>query len=121
MSNGTHTAMATTMAARVAGEDIAGGDYVTVMNEIIELPSFLWCCSDASLAPDELVRLRCTARNAGQPYKVIGVCLPFVYGKTPRGRITVIDTRQQQIVRLDKDCANAVWAKMKSSSKKTRN
>ena len=120
MKVATQTELKTTVAARIAGEDIACGDYVAVMNEIIELPSFLWSCSGASLAADEPVRVRYVARDAGEPYKVIGVCLPFVYAKTHRGRVVVIDTRQRQLVRLDQDCASTVWQKMKSPSRKAR-
>jgi len=118
MKVATQPELETTVAARIAGEDIACGDYVAVMNEIIELPSYLWSCSGVSLAPDEPVRIRYIASDAGQPYKVIGVCLPFVYAKTHRGRVIVIDTRQRQLVRLDQACANVVWEKMKSHAKK---
>ena len=120
MKVATQPDLETTVAARVAGEDIACGDFVAVMNEIVELPSFLWGCSGVSLAPDEPVRIRYVASDAGQPYKVIGVCLPFVYAKTHRGRVVVIDTRQRQLVRLDQDCARAVWQTMKASLKKAR-
>jgi hypothetical protein len=116
----TQAELQTTVAARIAGEDIACGDFVAVMNEIVELPSFLWSCSGVSLAPDEPVRIRCAANDAGHPYKVIGVCLPFIYAKTHRGRVIVIDTRQRQLVRLDRDCARTVWRKMKSRSRKAR-
>ena len=114
------TALETSVAARIAGEDIACGDFVAVMNEIIELPSFLWTCSGVSLAPDEPVRSGYAASDAGEPYKVIGVCLPFVYAKTHRGRVVVLDTRQRQLVRLDQTCAGAVWEKMKPPSRKAR-
>lgn len=120
MKVATQTELETTVAARIAGEDIACGDFVAVMNEIIELPSFLWNCSGVSLAPDEPVRIRYAASDAGQPYKVIGVCLPFVYAETHRERVVVFDTRQRQLVRLDQACANAVWEVMKSRGKKAR-
>jgi len=54
--------------------------------------------------------------ETGQPYKVIGVCLPFVNAKTHRGRGVVIDTRPRQLVRLDQACASVVWGKMKLPS-----
>ncbi|MCA9124812.1 MAG: hypothetical protein H6821_00810 [Planctomycetaceae bacterium] len=120
MKVATQTDLKTTVAARIAGEDIACGDFVAVMNEIVELPSFLWSCSGVSLAPDEPVRVRYVARDAGQPYKVIGVCLPFVYAKSHADRVIVIDTRQRQLVRLDQACASMVWEKMKLPAKKSR-
>ena len=116
MKNATQSALETTVAARVAGEDIACGDFVAVMSEIVELPSFLWDSTAASLAPDETVRLRLVPADAGQPYKVIAVCLPFVYVKTHRGSVVIIDSRRRQLVRLDYHCARGVWKKLKSSS-----
>ena len=66
-------------------KNIKPGDYVTALTEIYELPSFLWCCTSSTLAADEPVRSVYKARNAGQPSKVIAVCLPFVYTKQARG------------------------------------
>jgi hypothetical protein len=56
MNATTETPSTTTVAARIAGEDINQGDYVTVLNEIVELPSYLWNCSGAALPADEPVR-----------------------------------------------------------------
>ena len=120
MNVATKPALETTVAARIAGEDLACGDFVAVMNEIVELPSFLWNGASVALAPDEPVRIRYTARDAGQPYKVIGVCLPFVYAKTHGGHVIVLDTRQRQLVRLDQACGSAVWEKMKAREKNGR-
>jgi hypothetical protein len=110
----------TTVAARIAGEDIACGDFVTILNEVVELPSFLWCSSPVSLAPEEPVRIRFITSDAGQPRKVIGICLPFIYARTPDGSVTTIDTRQCQLVRLDQGCASAVWKELKPASRKKR-
>jgi hypothetical protein len=107
----------TTVAARIAGEDIKRGDYVTVLNDIFELPSFLWCCSSSTLPPDEPVRSRYMAREAGQPFKVIAVCLPFVYAKRPPGKLHTIDTRRQQLVRLDPESGRCVWKRMRKMLK----
>ncbi len=106
----------TTVAARVAGEDICFGDFVTVFNEVIELPSFLWNCSGYSLPPEEPVRLRYVSSNAGVPHQVIGICLPFVYVRKPKGAVITIDTRTCQLVRLDKNCAQEIWRELKTKS-----
>ena len=118
MKTTTETNVQTTVAARIAGEDINQGDYVTVLNEIVELPSYLWNCSGAALPADELVRIPYKPSDAGQPYKVIAVCLPFVYAKRPKGGVNVIDTRQQQLVRLDPDRSRSVWKQMRKTLKK---
>jgi hypothetical protein len=113
----TQEELETTVASRIAGEDIIPGDFVAVINEILEYPSFFWTCSAVSLAPDEPVRIRYMSDDAGEPYKVIGVCLPFVYVKSYRGAVVVIDTRRRQLVRLSRDCARTVWKDMKSGSR----
>ncbi|WP_153558073.1 hypothetical protein [Roseimaritima sediminicola] len=120
MATTTGTEFETRVAARVAGEDIRRGDFVTVLNEIVELPSFLWSCSGASFAPDEPVRMRLMPGEAGQPFKVIEVCLPFVYAERPKGGTEIFDTRQKQLVRLDGDSGRAVWQRLRKPSKKKR-
>ena len=109
----------TTVVSRIAGEDIACGDFVAVMNEIVELPSFFWSDSAVSLSPDETVSVRYMPRDAGQPFKVIGVCLPFVYVKSCNGAVSVFDMRRRQLVRLDATCSRHVWKHMKSPRRKS--
>jgi hypothetical protein len=79
MKGTTETNLDTTLAAIVAGEDIARGDFVAVISEIIELPSFLWDACQFALPADQLIRLRRLPEDAGEPHKVIGrlpaVCL----------------------------------------------
>lgn len=106
-----------TAAATVAGEDLAGGDYVSVLNETVEFPSFLWDACGASLPPHELVRLRLVPANAGHPLRVVAICLPFVYAKMPSGEMATIDTRRTQLVRLDRKCAKAIWRELRSGAK----
>ncbi len=118
MNPTTESTSATTVAARIAGEDINQGDYVTLLNEIVELPSFLWGCSGATLPTDEPVRTRYMPRDAGQPCKVIAVCLPFVYVKRPKGGIVIFDTRRQQLVRVDPDRGRRVWKQMRNTLQK---
>ena len=108
----------TTVAARIAGEDIAKGDFVTILSEIIELPSFLWSCSSISLPIDEPVRTRYLPGAAGEPHKIVAVCLPFVYAKRPKGELIAFDTRQQQLVRLDPDSGRSLWKQMRKAAKK---
>jgi len=116
-STETRSKTVTTVAARIAGEDIAKGDFVTILSEIIEAPSFLWNCSSVSLPPDEPVRTRYLPRAAGEPHKVVAVCLPFVYAKRPRGTLIAFDTRQQQLVRLDRDNGRSLWKQMRKATK----
>lgn len=112
----TESPSTTTVAATVAGEDIACGDFVTLLNAIYEVPSYLW--DHSLLAPTELVRLKMIPSTAGTPLKVFAVCLPFIYAKNTKGEITTLDVRREQIVRLDQNCADLVWDALKAFQKK---
>ena len=104
-------------AMTIAGEDLACGDYIALLNETVDFPSFLWDACGASLSPHELVRLRVVPSNAGYPLRVIAICLPFVYAKTPGGETTTIDTRRTQLVRLHRKCAKVIWKELRSVPK----
>lgn len=117
MKTKVRTLSCTTVAARIAGEDIKRGDYVTVLNETFELPSFLWSCSSSTLPLDEPIRSQYMSREAGQPFKVTAICLPFVYAKRPSGGLHAFDTRRQQLVRLDPDSGRSVWKGMRKMLK----
>lgn len=109
-------AFPTSVVARVAGEDLKPGDFVTALTEMIEFPSFFWCCDSSSTPKDELVRLRYLPRDAGEPFKVIAVCLPFVYTKRSSGKLTTFDTRKHQLVKLDNMSGKKVWKRMRSKA-----
>ena len=120
MKDAFENTMATTIAERIAGEDINRGEYITTFNAVIELPSYLWCCSSFSLTPEEPIRFRYVPNDAGTPLKVLSVCLPFVYAQDVQGVIVTIDTRHRQVVRLDRKCARRVWRKLKATSNKKK-
>ena len=113
-------APATTVAMRIAGEDIRPGDYVAILNEILELPSYLWENCDGIQKPGETVRIRYMSNDAGLPHCVVAICLPFVYTRKPNGDLVTLDTRQLQIVRLDRACGRKVWKELKPKKKRRR-
>lgn len=112
--------LALSVAATVSGEDLHRGDYVALLNETFEFPSYLWDASGVPLPAHEPVRLQFVPNDAGEPLKVIAVCLPFVYARTSTGKVEVVDTRRAQLVRLDRSCARAVWAQRRSKSKRPK-
>jgi hypothetical protein len=120
MKSDTKIQHAPTVAATIFGEDIGCGDYIALLNETFDVPSYMWDSCGVSLAPDELVRLQLIPGNAGQPLKVIGVCLPFVYAKTPDGATETIDVRRVQLVRLDRRCAKSIWKNLRPKSRKKK-
>jgi len=110
----------TTTASRIAGEDIKTGDFVSILSEICQLPSYFWNCSDVVLPPDELVQFRYLPHDSGQPFKVVGVCLPFVYVKRHKGNVFALDTRKQELVRLNRHIGNEVWKRLRKMHKKSK-
>lgn len=113
MESTTEVSFQTTVVTRLAGEDIQPGDFITVSSEVVEVPSYFWCCDSSALAKDELVRLRYIPRESGEPYKVITVCLPFVYAKSSKGAMATFDIRKHQLVKLEKVTGKKIWKRMK--------
>jgi hypothetical protein len=107
MKTDCHSAAASTMAATVAPEDLRAGDYVAVLNEIVEVCSCHWL--ELSMhPPEEPVRVRTMSLDAGEPLKVQAVCLPFVFVRHIGGRLETLDIRRMQIVRLSRSYVRAV-------------
>lgn len=113
MKSSTATNCETCVARSLAPEDLRCGDFVGVLREIAEYPSFLWCGDSQMLAPDEPVRIEWRADDGGTPLKVKAICLPFVFVKAPCGRHRTLDVRQCQLVRLETDYARLAWKWLK--------
>jgi len=109
---GIKTADLLSTAACVAPEDLNRGDYIAVLTEIVEFPSFFWHDAVPS-ERDELVRVRCIPGESGMPLKVKAICLPFVLVKSSLGECETIDIRKVQLVRLDKQYAKAASRKLR--------
>ena len=103
------TTSETYVSRSLAAEDLKCGDFVGILHEIVEWPSFLWSSDPQLLPPHELVRLQCRASDGGTPLKVKAICLPFVFVKKPCGQHRILDVRQHRLVRLSGDYAEPVW------------
>jgi hypothetical protein len=108
------TTHSTSLAASVAPEDLKCGEYVAVLNEIVELPSFIWLDTVPS-ERDKMVRIRCIPDGSGVPLKVKAICLPFLFTKSPSGQFETIDVRRAQLVRLNEGYAKTVWKELASN------
>jgi hypothetical protein len=97
-------------------EDLKCGDFVAIVQEIAEWPSFFWGCDPQLLPPHEPVRMVTRGSEGGTPLKVKAICLPFVFVKKPCGGHRTLDVRQHRLVRLNGKYARAVW---KAMSKRT--
>ncbi len=105
------------IAAMVAPEDLRRGDFVAVLSEIVELPSFLWS-ETLPGGRGELVRLRRLPTEDRAPLKVKAICLPFIFVKLPTGQFQTIDVRLASLVRLEKGYAKTVWKTLRPTASK---
>jgi hypothetical protein len=104
------------VARSLAPDDLRCGDFVSILHEVVEWPSFFWSCDPQLWPPSEPVRVQQLASDSGTPLKVKAICLPFVFVKLPSGQHRTLDLRQHKLVRLNAQYAEAVW---KTMSKKT--
>ncbi len=104
----------------LAAEDLKCGDFVGILHEIVEWPSFFWDCDPQLLPPHEPVRLACRSAAGGTPLKVKAICLPFVFVKQPCGQHQTLDVRRHRLVRLSDDYARLVWKAMQKQTAQAR-
>ena len=117
MKTDVSTSENTSVAASVAPEDLKIGDFVAVLNEVIEDPSFFWFDLEATKR-DELVRIRYIPSGSGMPLKVKAICLPFVFVKPPIGQSETVDIRKVQLVRLNERYGKAIWKELRKQQRK---
>ncbi len=110
---------ATDAGRALAAEDLRCGDYVGILHETVEVPSFHWSCDGHVLPPDEVVRIVYRPTEGGTPLKVKAICLPFVFVKNPNGQYQTLDVRRQQLVRLSLSYARLVWKTLNKALRQT--
>jgi hypothetical protein len=113
-------ARSATLAQSLAPEDIAPGDYVSVLHEVFEYPSWYWCDESFAASREQVVRIAYTPRDEATPLKVRAVCLPFVLVQQPCGRTRTLDVRTSRLARLDRAYAAAARNALKKQSKRRR-
>ena len=112
MKSETTTSSETNVSRSLAAEDLRCGDFVAILHEIVEWPSFFWHCDGQLLPPDEPVRIQSRVDGGGTPLKVKAICLPFVFVKKPCGQHRILDVRQHRLVRLSSKYSEPVWKAM---------
>ncbi len=111
MSTRSNTCDCNTLAAAVAPEDLARGDFVAVLREVVETPSFFWCEVERSDRA-EIVRIERIPTDDRAPLKIKAICLPFVFVKQFDGKRRTLDMRLTRLARLDREYAKTVWKAM---------
>jgi hypothetical protein len=105
------------LARPLGAEDVRRGQYVSVLDEFQEWPSFLWNSCEVGNDPSQnaLVRVRVKSPRAGIPLKVRSICLPFIQVQSPDRQTEVLDLRKVQLVLLTDDYAKGVLKGMEKS------
>jgi len=118
MSTATKTSEqpAQTVSRRLAAEDIQIGSHITVAQQVTEVISFLWCGETSTEDREQPVMYRDTPSNSGEPFKVMAVCLPFVFVEDLQGGSETIDLRHCEITLLSPEYVAVV----KRSRRKAR-
>lgn len=104
------------LAKPLAPEDVRAGEFVAILDEICELPSYFWNDCGALAPRDQLVRIRHIPATEALPMKVRCVCLPFVLVKQPCGARRTLDVRKSRLARLDAKFARAAWKAYKKAA-----
>jgi hypothetical protein len=98
----------TTVASRLAPEDLRPGQDVAILSQIYECPTWLWCSDLPGMRADELVHLQSLGRGGGRPLRIKAVCLPFILVTKSDGKSRTLDVRRVQLVKLDRTYAKLV-------------
>jgi hypothetical protein len=113
--NPTKNEEVSSLAKVLAPDDIREDGYVAVLYEVCQLPSFFWCEDATLMPPQQPVRIHLIPDDAGIPYRVKSVCLPFVLVEHPAGQHRTLDLRNCQIARLQTKYAKLAWKKLKAN------
>lgn len=99
---------------KVAPEDMRPGDYVTVAHETAE---FIFCL-DEWRKQVEPTRVTFMPDCAGQPLRVVSVCLPYVLVRTPERKHETLDLRRHHLVRLSRAYGKQAFDRLGKSRRK---
>jgi len=108
------------LARSIAAEDLNRGDYVAILSEVTEFPSFLWHDDLGVQSPHVPVRIQWQGRYNETPLLVKDMCLPFVFVKSAHGRYETLDIRQCQLARLSPRYAERVWKMLRTKKKRRK-
>lgn len=105
-----------TLAMPLAPEDVIPESYIAVHTMMKELPLWYLDSDELKYSSDRPRRIKRVPGNAGRPFKVKAVCLPYVYALAPDGEPHTLDLRQCRLVRLDDQYGRMVFQAMKAQA-----
>ncbi len=94
-------------------EDIRAGQFVSVLNELYELPRS-WLGS-AMPGESPMTTLVCLPDEDEVPMRVVEVCLPFVLAERADGKPRTLDVRRFRLARVSPKFARKVFSRMKAA------
>lgn len=93
------------------------GDYVTILLEDCQYPTYYWQWFPPKVPDGQPVRLTfMPTDNIGLPLKVVAICLPFIAVENAQQEKQSLDLRQCELGRLSEDYVAATWAKSPSAT-----
>jgi hypothetical protein len=97
-----------TVARTIAPDDLVKGQFVAVLRETNEYPSFFWMDEDLGSGERcEPVRMTVLPSSPGLPLKVKAICLPFVVVKPFKSPPITLDVRSVELVELSAEYVRA--------------
>lgn len=96
----------------VAPEDLAVGDYVVVMQYTDHVYPVVYAHDNMSRVDPVYVTAR--PRNAGWPYEVLSICLPFIMVEDIDGDQYAMDLRRDVLARVPQSYVDAVLARRRA-------
>ncbi|MCC6492190.1 MAG: hypothetical protein IT424_04130 [Pirellulales bacterium] len=99
---------APSLARSLAPEEIRRGDFVALLYEVSEWPSWFWC-DDGLHGREEPVRILHLPHEEPQPLRVCESCLPLVLVKAPSGEMRTLDVRKCRLARLGRRYGRRAW------------
>lgn len=109
-----------TLAKTLAPEDVCRGDYVTILTQVCEYPSYFWNCPSQYLDASEVVSIQYRPPESGMPMKVIDICLPFVFVKPLQAKPQTLDVRSCHLAKMSEGYVASVRKTFKKKSKNKR-
>ena len=94
----------------IAPEDLRGGQYIAITRVMIQ---FIPPMCDPHLTPEpKTVPLWGIPPFAGQPMRIVSVCLPFVLVEGVDRQCRTLDLRRMEVVRLPKKYGRAAFERL---------
>jgi hypothetical protein len=101
----------------LAADDVASGEFVVVMSEIAQFPSFYWCSEGILSSRAEMISLSYIPEEAGRPLLVIDVCVPFLLVEDVAGIRRILDVRRTRVARVPEKFALKVKKSLAKNGK----